>query len=235
MCPSAWLTALAELSPDPGAENFPTWPRQEKFNAARVKWLLQGLPEGEGEMEFSPTKRRILAGTARDNKSIMLNMQRKACCSALLLAHILQWYFQDEHFTEQIRSFRVGESLECAAFCALVSVRDREEPLLWPIASASNAEDEIYNSAPRDECRLVLIRVFCFSSTCSRNIYPCVMCEFGPAFLTRLLLFSSACIFKRRQRFHFFIAAPFSNPAVENWFAPRVISGSLLRILFLSY
>lgn len=112
-------------------------------------------------MEFSPTKRKILGQQEAINQW-MLNMQRKACCSLslLLLAHILQWYFQDEHFTEQIRSFRVGESLECAAFCALVSVRDREEPLLWPIASASNAEDEIYNSAPRDECRLVLIRVF---------------------------------------------------------------------------
>lgn len=164
-------------------------------------------------------------------------MQRKACCSLSLLlrAQILQWYLQEEHFTEQIRSFYIGESRECAAFCALVSVRNRKEPLLWPIASSSNAEDEIYNSAPRDECRLGLIRVLCFSSTCSRNIYPSVMCGFGAAFLNRLLLFSSACIFKRRQRFDFFIAAPLSNPAVKNWFAPRVISGSSLRILFLSY
>lgn len=118
------------------------------------------------------------------------------------------------HFTEQIRLFHVGGSVECAAFCALVPARNRKVPLLCPIASTSNAEDEIYNTAQRDKCMLLLIQLFILSPNMDQKYLP--LCDvvsvslwqhFSPEILSRRFV-SSACIFKRKHCFHFFITAP---------------------------
>lgn len=87
-------------------------------------------------------------------------------------------------------------------------------PLLCPIASTSNAEDEIYNTAQRDKCTLVLIQVFILSPNTDQKYLP--LCDvvsvslwqhFSPEILSRRFV-SSACIFKRKHCFHFFITAP---------------------------
>lgn len=169
-------------------------------------------------------------------------MQRKDCCF-LLLAHISfltqQWNLHNVHFPEQIRLFHVGASVECVGFCALVPVRNPRVPFLCLTASTSNVEDEIYNTALRDKCMLVLIQVFFFFSTCTRIFTHlcCCECEFVAGFLSRNALQTVwfICLYFRKILLLLLFHHSPPSPAVKNSFASRVISGASLRIFFLSY
>lgn len=179
-CQSDWLTGRGCRSrgavPEPWCwklSQSATWPEGqrwlEKLNTARVKWL--GSPGGWGSDVIQPCQKRDLRGPARDNKSIHVEYAEKrlllsvsaVACTYFFLTQ--QWNLQDVHFTEQMRLFHVGGSVECVGFCALVPARNPNVLCLCLIASASNAEDEIYNTALRDKCMLVLIQVFFFFST----------------------------------------------------------------------
>lgn len=105
-------------------------------------------------------------------------------------------------------------------------------PLLCVIASSSNADDEMYHTAPRVKCMLVLSFIL-FLNIYQKYLPLCDVVSvslwqrFSPEMLSSLFM-SSACIFKRMHCFYFFITE-------KNGLPPRVIFGASLRILFLSY
>lgn len=86
---------------------------------------------------------------------------------------------------------------------------------------------------------LVLIQVFFFFSQHVPEMFTPLRCEceLVAAFLFRKALQTVRFIclyFQKNALLLLFHHSP-SSLAVKNWFAPRVISGASLRILFLSY
>ena len=191
---------------------------------------LLGFTGRWGTDVIQPCQEKASQGVGERQQINISWICREKGCPFLSLPLPAHTFSPLKQHTEQIRLFHVGGSVECAGICALVPVRNPKVPLLCPIASISNAEDDIYNTALRGKCSWCWFRFASFSPTCSRNIYPSVMLWVWVCGSISHQKCSPDCSF-----YLYFQRSALLSPAVKNWFATRVISGASLRILFLSY